>query len=117
MTLEAARTSAEPKGYELDAVPEQLFGPPATRLGDLWRLGAHRLYGGDAREAAAVARATNGALADIIFTDPPNEVRIEGNATGLGAQKHREFVMALEGMSEEELMALQRHLVGAPPLE
>ena len=40
-----------------------------------------------------------GEQADLIFTDPPYNVRIEGNVSGLGAVRHREFAMASGEMS------------------
>jgi hypothetical protein len=40
--------------------------------------------------------------AEVIFTDPPYNVRIAGNVSGLGAVKHRDFVMASGEMSEAE---------------
>ena len=39
-----------------------------------WRLGAHRLFQGDATDAAFVARCLGGQPADMVFTDPPYHV-------------------------------------------
>ena len=39
-----------------------------------WRLGAHRLFQGDATDAAFVARCLGGRPADLVFTDPPSNV-------------------------------------------
>jgi DNA modification methylase len=36
------------------------------------------------------------AMAAMVFTDPPYNVAIEGNVSGLGAVRHREFAMASE---------------------
>ena len=47
---------------------------PVTRPGDLWLLGNHRLYCGDATVLADVERALGGGLADLCFTDPPYNV-------------------------------------------
>jgi len=47
---------------------------PVTRPGDLWLLGNHRLYCGDATVLADVERALDGGLADLCFTDPPYNV-------------------------------------------
>jgi ParB-like chromosome segregation protein Spo0J len=43
----------------LDRLPE-LRGPAVTRLGDLWRLGRHRLLCSDATDAAAYSRLMTG---------------------------------------------------------
>ena len=39
-----------------------------------WQLGAHRLFRGDATDAAFVARCLGGRPADLVFTDPPYNV-------------------------------------------
>ena len=39
-----------------------------------WQLGAHRLFRGDATDAAFVARCLGGRPADLVFTDPPSNV-------------------------------------------
>ena len=38
----------------------------------------------------------------MIFTDPPYNVKIDGNVTGLGANRHREFAMASGEMTDAE---------------
>lgn len=67
---------------------------PVTQQGDVWILGRHRLLCGDAREARNLSRLMNGERADLIFTDPPYNVAIDGNVCGLGRVKHREFAFA-----------------------
>lgn len=60
---------------DADEIPE----PPAdpiTRPGDLWILGNHRLVCGDSTNARDIARAMGGALADLVWTDPPYGVAI-----------------------------------------
>jgi DNA modification methylase len=49
-----------------------------------------------------VARLTDGAAVDLIFTDPPYNVPIDGNVGGLGSIKHREFAFASGEMSSEQ---------------
>ena len=39
-----------------------------------WRLGAHRLYQGDATDQAGIADCLGGTRADLLFTDPPYNV-------------------------------------------
>ncbi len=60
-----------------DAVPE-LVETPISLLGDLWILGDHRLFVGDATVSADVAKLMAGAPADLVFTDPPYNVDYEG---------------------------------------
>jgi hypothetical protein len=45
------------------------------------------------------ARLMDGAKADLVITDPPYNVAIDGHASGLGRVHHREFVMASGEMS------------------
>ena len=43
-----------------------------------------------------------GEQAKMVFTDPPYNVRIDGNVSGLGSVKHREFAMASGEMTPDE---------------
>ncbi len=89
-----------------DIVPElPADGPVVTRLGDLWQLGKHRLICGDARDPTVYARLLAGATAQMIFTDPPYNVRVNGHVSGLGKVRHDEFAMASGEMSEAEFEA------------
>lgn len=83
-------------------IPERAEGPPVSRVGDMWRLGKHVLFCGDATDLSVYRNLLDRERADFIFTDPPYNVRIGGNVSGLGAIKHREFAMASGEMSEEE---------------
>jgi DNA modification methylase len=85
-----------------DTVPELSAEPPVTKRGDLWLLGAHRLYCGDARDERAYDTLMKGTKADFIFLDPPYNVPIDGHVSGLGRIRHREFAMASGEMSQAE---------------
>lgn len=87
---------------QADQLPSNPSGPVVTRPGDLWLLGAHRVYCDSALEAAAYATLMQGQNAAMVFTDPPFNVRIAGNVSGLGFVTHREFLMASGEMSESE---------------
>lgn len=82
--------------------------PAVTRKGDLWLLGPHRLLCADARDEASFVTLLAGEQAQMVFTDPPYNVPIAGHVSGLGAIKHREFVMASGEMSEAEFTAFLR---------
>jgi DNA modification methylase len=86
-----------------DRVPEP--GPSVAKPGDLWILGRHRIYCGSALDESACNALLQGEQAAAIFTDPPYNVPIEGNVSGLGAVRHREFAMASGEMSEAEFTA------------
>jgi len=99
----SAETAAEDD--PADACPEPEPGPPVAQIGDLWRLGAHRLFCGDALEASSYAAVLDGESAQCVFTDPPYNVPINGHVSGKGAVKHDEFVMAAGEMSADEFQA------------
>ncbi len=86
--------------------------PPVTQAGDLWLIGKHRLLCGDARVSSDFGRLMDGTRASMVFTDPPYNVRIEGNVSGLGTTKHGEFAMASGEMSEPEFIAFLRTVFG-----
>ena len=85
-----------------DDVPEVAEGPAVTRPGDLWLIGKHRLICGDATDAGVYARLLEDAEAQMVFTDPPYNVPIEGHVSGLGKVKHRGFAMASGEMSGDQ---------------
>jgi len=60
-----------------DAVPEAPE-TPVSAPGDLWVLGKHRLYCGDATLAGSYDTVLAGCAADMTFTDPPYGVDYEG---------------------------------------
>ena len=81
------------------------MGQPVSVLGDLWHLGDHRLFCGDALDHAVLTHLLNGARAAAAFTDPPYNVKIDGHVSGKGKVQHREFPMATGEMSEAEFTA------------
>lgn len=102
-----ARTfSAEPEAADL--VPAAPSGPPIIQAGDLWQLGAHRLICGDARDPLALAKLLAGDEVNMIFTDPPYNVAVDGHVGGLGKVKHREFAFASGEISEVEFTTFLR---------
>jgi ParB-like chromosome segregation protein Spo0J len=82
------------------------------RSGELWLLGRHRLICGDARERKAIDALMQGEAADLIFTDPPYNVAIDGHASGLGRVRHREFAMAAGEMSAAAFVTFLRESLG-----
>ena len=75
---------------------------PATRIGDVWNMGDHRLICGDALQEGTYQALLQGEVAHAVLTDPPYNVKIKGNVSGLGQKVHDEFVMASGEMSDEE---------------
>lgn len=66
----------EPDTKEDD--PPELQDEAISQLGEVYKLGKHRLMVGDATNMAHVAQLTTGDLADMIFTDPPYNVDYTG---------------------------------------
>jgi site-specific DNA-methyltransferase (adenine-specific) len=52
-----------------DEIPEQV--EPKSKLGDVWKLGRHRLLCGDSTDTATVQKLMAGTKADLVLTDPP----------------------------------------------
>jgi DNA modification methylase len=77
-------------------------GPAVSRPGDLWLLGKHRVYCGSALDPSTYELLMADERASAVFTDPPYNVKIDGNVCGSGAVKHREFAMASGEMSKTE---------------
>lgn len=96
-------------------VPEE----PVSRLGDVWRLGPHRLVCGDATTAEAYARLfPGGEQADMVFTDPPYNVDYANSAKDKMRGKHRPILNDALGdgfhdFLREALTLLIAHTQGA----
>ncbi|KKC23980.1 site-specific DNA-methyltransferase [Sphingomonas sp. SRS2] len=92
-----------------DDIPE-MAGEAISRLGDRWLLGRHVLLCGDAKDSATMDALMDGERAHMAFTDPPYNVKIDGNVGGLGKIRHREFAEASGEMSSQQF---QQFLVAA----
>jgi DNA modification methylase len=98
--------STEPSTTDpADDLADLPTGPPVSQLGDVWDLGRHRVVCGDALNAQAYERLLQSELAEMVVTDPPFNVRIDGNVTGHGKVHHREFPMASGAMPAAAFIA------------
>jgi len=77
-------------------------GPAISQPGDLWVLGEHRLFCGDALKAESYEIVLFDQVASTMFTDPPYNVKVDGHVCGTGEIKRSEFMMASGEMSEDE---------------
>lgn len=66
---------------DADAVPE-VPEEPKTKLGDIYRLGNHRLVCGDSTDKATVEKLMAGKKADFVLTDPPYNQETDGGFKG-----------------------------------
>jgi len=64
-----------------DSVPEVLE-EPKTKLGDIYKLGNHRLMCGDSTSVDAIDKLMNGDKADVVFTDPPYGMFLNADYSG-----------------------------------
>lgn len=83
-----------------------------TQVGDLWQLGEHRVYCGDATQGVSYRTLMDGKLAALVFTDPPYNVRIKGFVGGKGKVKHDEFTMASGEMTQSQFEQFLRSTFG-----
>ncbi|MGE5162464.1 MAG: hypothetical protein ACM3IH_00360 [Sphingobacteriales bacterium] len=69
---------------EADQVPEVDRSVPAvSRPGDLWRIGDHVLLCGDALNKDDYVKLLGSKRAQMVLSDPPYNVAIGGNVSGL----------------------------------
>jgi DNA modification methylase len=101
-SLSSAGDQQEDPADLLAAIPA---GPPVSRSGDLFILGKHRVFCGSALDQDSYTALMNGERAAMVFTDPPYNVAIEGNVSGLGAIRHRDFGMACGEMDQAQFTA------------
>ena len=109
---EASEANPDASDAPEDAVPN-LAGPSVTAMGDVWILGRHKLICGDARSPGDYTRLLGNERVDMVFTDPPYNVAIDGNVCGLGSVKHREFAFASGEMSETQFTQFLEESLGA----
>ena len=81
--------------------------PPAlenavTQPGDIWQLGPHKVICGDCRSEYIINTLMDRQLAQMVITDPPYNVKINGHVSGLGSVRHDEFAMASGEMNSDE---------------
>jgi DNA modification methylase len=103
----------ESSAEEIEEEAVEIYtGPAVTKSGDLWLLGNHRLFCGDALDESSYSALMNSRMADIVFTDPPYNVKIDGHVCGKGAIRHREFAMASGEMTEAEFLSFLNTALG-----
>jgi DNA modification methylase len=104
-----SKTKADPA----DVLPDIPVGPAVSVVGDLWLLGEHRVLCGDATKHMSYVQLMDNKFAQMIFTDPPYNVPIQGHVCGAGSIKHREFVMASGEMSSAQFTGFLHEVMHA----
>jgi DNA modification methylase len=92
-------SDGNPNEPQLPAIDEK---PVITQPGDIWLLGDHKVACGDCQNKALLQELFAEQRAQMVFTDPPYNVKINGHARGLGQQKHKEFSIASGELTELE---------------
>jgi DNA modification methylase len=116
MTLESSRTLVDVTldgthaPDPADEIPK--CETPVSRLGDLWKLGLHRILCANSLNVDSFRRLLSRIRAQMVFTDPPWNVAIDGNVCGLGSIKHPEFKMASGELSDAEFFAFLQTALG-----
>jgi DNA modification methylase len=83
---------------------ESVTGVSVCQPDDIWQLGDHRLHCGDATSEAAFDMLMKEERADVVFVDPPYNVRVDGHVSGKGKIRHREFAQASGELSRDEFI-------------
>jgi DNA modification methylase len=109
---EARESSPKSSTGPDDELPRPGGGAPVTRIGDVWQLGRHSLVCGDARVSSTYATLMKGSRADLVFTDPPYNVPIDGHVSGLGQTRHREFAMGVGEMTSSAFASFLQETLG-----
>lgn len=75
---------------------------PITKIGDIWKLGKHRLMCGDCTKSDDVDKLVNGAAMDLCVTDPPYNVDYGSiNETGYGKPRENANKILNDNMDNE----------------
>ena len=107
--LDFAIESARKKDKrEKDVIEPDRADPAVSRLNDVWTIGAHRVACCDARNPESYHLVMGSDRADLVLTDMPYGVPINGHVSGLGKIRHREFPMASGEMGEDDFFEFIR---------
>jgi DNA modification methylase len=101
LIIEGAEPAIEDEDDPDDELPGQP-GPRVSQVDDLWLLGRHRIYCGNALNTSSYSPLMAGRRANMVFTDAPYNVKIAGHAGGLGTIQHQNFKMACGEMNESQ---------------
>lgn len=96
---------------DLDATDDPPLGTsPKAMLGDHYSLGDHELICGDATDRAVIECLMHDDQAQVVFTDPPYNVKINGHVSSSG--QHAEFAMASGEMSTDKFTGFLEETLG-----
>lgn len=99
LILEGKEAKADPKANNIPFIPDNEV---VTREGDIWILGEHRIICGNSLQKETLSQLMEDKKADMVFTDPPYNVKINGHVCGAGNVQQKEFKFASGEMTVEE---------------
>ena len=113
--FEASDAPVDPESVEEDEIPE-LPAVPVSKLGQVYKLGRHRLMCGSSTDADSMDQLLQGVKADLVFTDPPYGVAYTGGLQfkdGHVERNNREMIANDDLDIYEDVMAmLTQHAAG-----
>ncbi len=104
-SLDTREKRDRPEMFDLEAALAQ-NGPTRATLGDVWRLGDHRIRCGDATDGAQVESLVADTSAVLAFTDPPYNVGLGDHGGQQRGQRRRR--LANDALPSEEWEAFVR---------
>lgn len=102
LIIEQARGQAPDKD---DVFQIEETNQTVTQSGDVWTLGRHRVLCANSLDEASFRTLMVHRQTNLVFVDPPYNVAIDGNVSGNGSIRHRDFVMAAGELNEAEFVA------------
>lgn len=85
----------------IDEADVALESTAVSALGDVWQLGPHRIFCGDALDAASYKTVLGRRKANVIFTDPPYNLSAR-DIGKIAEQRHGDFCQAAGEMTSDE---------------
>lgn len=81
-------------------IPDEI--EPRVKIGEIWQLGEHRLMCGDSTKQEDVDKLMNGNKADMVFTDPPYNIEIQGGFKGISGKQLKKTMEDIAFISDFE---------------
>lgn len=90
---------------KLNSIPYVSENEIVSQYGDIWLLGKHKIICGNSLKEETYQRLFENIKANMAFTDPPFNVKIQGHVCGSGQTKHKEFAFASGEMNVAEFIS------------
>lgn len=103
-------TTEQSEPDKADDIDNLIDIPAKVKYGDILLLGNHKILCGNALMPESYENLLKGEKANLILTDAPYNVKINGHVGGKGKTKHKEFAMASGEMSDLEFEKICKRL-------